>query len=281
MYSCQQVVARNLALGRRFPTCDCINSQKNLPFSALVWQSRENTAIFSRKKGNTLPLQHSFYQNLKEGKAVRAAIPLIGIEEKERLHCFYGKAEPPAFTLTFPFGTLAVDQVDTTRTCVVVMDFADTTVSLSADISRIIDEQTLEVITQDSVVHAQSRSYFRVDAQAKVAATPIAPEAPTAEEASWCLLGDTIDISGSGLLCSFTEPIDKDKRVRVDLTLPIRDLAVIGILGHVVRCRKVEEHCYHVAVHFDFIDSESQDTIMACCFELQRRNLRMRVQVRN
>jgi hypothetical protein len=49
----------------------------------------------------------------------------------------------------------------------------------------------------------------------------------------------------------------------------------------VVRCRKIDEHIYHVALHFDLIDSETQDKIMACCFELQRRYLRLRVQVQN
>ncbi len=228
-----------------------------------------------------MPLLNSFFINLKEGKAVRAAVPLIGVGEKERLHCFYGKAEPPAFTLSFPLGTLSIDQVDTSRTCMVVMDFAEQTVSISADISKIIDEQTLELITQESVVHGQSRNYFRVDANTKVSAASIKPEATTEEGTSWNLLGDTIDLSGSGLLCSFSEPLEKGKKVRIELTLPIRDMAVIGILGHVVRCRKIEENLYHVALHFDSIDSESQDKIMACCFELQRRNLRMRVQVRN
>ena len=37
----------------------------------------------------------------------------------------------------------------------------------------------------------------------------------------------------------------------------------------------------YVALAFDTIDPESQDKIMACCFELQRRQLRMRVLVRN
>ena len=228
-----------------------------------------------------MPLLNSFFLSIKDGKAIRAAVPLVGVVEKVRLHCFYGKAEPPAFTLSFPLGTLSIDQVDTSRTCMVVMDFAEQTVSISADISKIIDEQTLELITQESVVHGQSRNYFRVDANTKVSAAPITPEATTEEGASWHLLGDTIDLSGSGLLCSFSEPIEKGKKVRIELTLPIRDMAVIGILGHVVRCRKIEENLYHVALHFDSIDSESQDKIMACCFELQRRNLRMRVQVRN
>ena len=226
-------------------------------------------------------LQNSFFLNIKEGKAVRAAMPLLGVSEKERLNCFYGKAVPPAFTLSFPNGTLAIDQVDTSRTCMVVIEFAEQTVSVSADISKIIDEQTLELTAQETVNHSQARSYFRVDANTKISASPITPEQTAEDGASWNLLGDTIDLSGSGLLCSFSEPIEKGKKVRIELTLPIRGMEVIDATGHVVRCRKLEENLYHVALHFDSIDSESQDKIMACCFELQRRNLRMRVQVRN
>jgi len=208
-------------------------------------------------------------------------MPLLGVSEKERLNCFYGKAVPPAFTLSFPNGTLAIDQVDTSRTCMVVIEFAEQTVSVSADISKIIDEQTLELTAQETVNHSQARSYFRVDANTKISASPITPEQTAEDGASWNLLGDTIDLSGSGLLCSFSEPIEKGKKVRIELTLPIRGMEVIDATGHVVRCRKLEENLYHVALHFDSIDSESQDKIMACCFELQRRNLRMRVQVRN
>jgi c-di-GMP-binding flagellar brake protein YcgR len=237
--------------------------------------------FFSPIEGNSLPLLNSFFHNIKEGKAVRAAVPFIGVSEKERLHCFYGKAEPPAFTLYFPFGTLSIDQVDTGRTCMVVFDFADQTVSISADISKIKDEQTLELIPQETINHSQSRNFFRVDASARVSATLVAPEEVTDEGVSWILSGDTIDLSGSGLLCSFSEPLEKGKKVKIELTLPTNEVEVISALGHVVRCRKIVESFYHVALHFDSIDSESQDKIMACCFELQRRHLRMRVQVRN
>ncbi len=228
-----------------------------------------------------MPLLNSFFAHLKDGKAVRAAVPLLGITEKERLHCFYGTGEPPAFTLLFPDGTLSIDQVDTGRTCMVVFDFSDQTVSISADISSIKDTQTLELIARETVNHNQTRSHFRVDANTKVSASPLRPEETAQESEHWQLFGDTIDLSGSGLLCSFTDPLEKDKKVRIELTLPTRDMEVIKALGHVVRCRKVEESLYHVALHFDSIDSESQDKIMACCFELQRRHLRMRVQVGN
>lgn len=229
-----------------------------------------------------MSLLNSFFLNIKDGKAVRAAVPFLGIIEKERLNCCYGKTEPPGFLLSFPSGALAVDQVDTSRTCMVMMDFTDQTVSISADISRIKDPQTLELTARETINHGQSRSFFRVDASTKVTASAVNPEEIVQEgEESWRLLGDTIDLSGSGLLCSFSEPIDKEKKVKIELTLPTRDMEVITALGSVVRCRKIEENFYHVALHFDSIDSESQDKIMACCFELQRRHLRMRVQVAN
>jgi c-di-GMP-binding flagellar brake protein YcgR len=216
---------------------------------------------------------------IKDGAAVRAAVPLLGVEEKERLNCYFEKAAPPAFRLSFPYGTLAMEQVDTSRPCMVMIDFQDQALTVSADIHEIANPQTLELIARETVNHGQSRKYFRVDAATRVAASSALPEPIAPEGENWTLYGDTIDLSGSGLLCSFSEPIENGKKVRIELTLPIREMDVIKAFGHVVRCRKIEEHLYHVALHFDLIDSDSQDKIMACCFELQRKYLRMRVQI--
>jgi len=226
-----------------------------------------------------LPLLTSFFHTIKEGMAVRAAIPLVGLTEKERLHCFFGKGDSPEFTLTFPDGTLAIDQVDTGRSCMVMFDFINQTIAVAAAIRAIKDPSTLELVAKETVTHTHARNYFRVDASTKVSASSVVPEGTVQLEDSWKLLGDTIDLSGSGLLCSFSEPLEKEIRVKIELTLPTRDMEVITALGHVVRCRKIEEHLYHIALHFDMIDSESQDKIMACCFELQRRYLRMRVRL--
>lgn len=212
---------------------------------------------------------------------MRAAVPLLGVTEKERVHCFFGKAAPPEFTLSFPYGALAFDQIDISRTCMVMIDMTDQTISVAADLNRIIDPWTLELTARESVAHTQTRSYFRVEASARVAASSVVPEAMADESDRWKLQGDTIDLSGSGLLCSFSEPLEKDKKVKIELALPTRGMDVIMALGHVARCRQIEKHLYHVALHFDMIDSESQDKIMACCFELQRRHLRMRVLLEN
>lgn len=226
-----------------------------------------------------MPLLTSFFHTIKEGMAVRAAVPLLGVTDNERLRCFYSKEEPPGFTLTFPDGTLAVDQVDTSRICMVMFDFINQTISVTAAIRGIREPSTLELVAKETVTHTHARNYFRVDASTRVAASSVMPEEMAREGESWRLLGDTIDLSGSGLLCSFSEPLEKDVKVKIELTLPTRDMEIIMAFGHVVRCRKIEDHLYHIALHFDLIDSESQDKIMACCFELQRRYLRMRVRL--
>jgi hypothetical protein len=226
-----------------------------------------------------LPLLTSFFYTIKDGMAVSASVPVVGATENERLRCFYEKSKPPAFTLAFPDGVLAADRVDPTRMCVVMFDFMDQAVTIDASINAIKDCSTLELVAQDITTHEQVRNYFRVDASTRVAASSVIPKEMALEGESWRLLGDTIDLSGSGLLCSFSEPLEKGTKVRIELTLPTRNSEIIKAFGYVVRCRKIQEHLYHIALHFDLIDSESQDKIMACCFELQRRYLRMRVRL--
>ena len=162
----------------------------------------------------------------------------------------------------------------------VMIEYADQTVAVAADIRALDPPCMITFREKETITHTQTRNYFRVDATARVAASSVIPEAMAREGESWRILGDTIDLSGSGLLCAFSDPLEKGAKVRIELTLPSRDMDIIKALGHVVRCKKIEQGLYHAAIHFDVIDSESQDKIMACCFELQRRYLRMRVSLR-
>lgn len=160
-----------------------------------------------------------------------------------------------------------------------MIESTDQTLSVAAVICALEPPCVLKLSAKDAVAHNQTRNYFRVDATTRVAASSIIPEELAREGENWRLLGDTIDLSGSGLLCAFGEPMEKGSKVRIELTLPSREGYTIKAFGHVVRCKKIEEGLYHTALHFDMIDSESQDKIMACCFELQRRYLRMRVRL--
>jgi hypothetical protein len=245
-----------------------------------MWHFRKNLS-HNPRRGNALPSRNSFLSSIKEGTAVKVSIPLKGIAEKVRFPCFFGTTTPPEFTLTFPPDSLDFDRIDTLRDCMVMIDSMDQTTSIAADICALQPPCLVRLIAREAVTHTQTRNYFRVDATARVAASSVIPETLAREGEGWRLLGDTIDLSGSGLLCAFSEPLEKGTKVRIELTLPSPDMDMIKAFGHVVRCRKIEEGLYHTALHFDMIDSESQDKIMACCFELQRRYLRMRVRLQH
>nr|WP_321468872.1 PilZ domain-containing protein [uncultured Desulfobulbus sp.] len=182
--------------------------------------------------------------------------------------------------MRFPLDSLEFAQIDLQRDCLLTIDLPDQTLAVAAEINELLPPYLIQFTAKEIVTHTQDRKFFRVDATARVAASSLIPETMSRTGESWRLLGDTIDLSGSGLLCAFSDPLEKGSKVRIELTLPSQEMDVIRALGHVVRCKKIEEGLYHTALHFDMIDSESQDKIMACCFELQRRYLRLRVSLR-
>lgn len=225
--------------------------------------------------------QNSLLLTIKEGTAVRVAIPLKGLPEKIRYNCFFGTQALPEFSLVFPPNALDFNRIDMRRACRVMVDYADQTISVSADITEVQPPCVVKLVEKETVSHTQTRNYFRVDATTRVSASSCIPEAMAHAGESWRLLGDTIDLSGSGVLCSFDEPLDPEEKVKIELTLPSPEPDTITAFGHVVRCRKINEGLYHIALHFDMITPENQDKIMACCFALQRKYLRMRVQLQN
>ena len=223
----------------------------------------------------------SLFSKIEDGKAVRIDLPIHDEMEKRRISCVYHAATPPRFALLFTPGSLPVDRIDPHRKCSVLIDIAGQNITLAADIEEIDDSQTLLLIARDVINHQQMREYFRVDVSTPVTAAPLLPGGAADDDTTWCLTGETIDVSGSGLLAAFPEPLEKDRQVRMDLVLPTGGGEVVRMVGHVVRTKKIRKGRYHVALHFDLIDSDTRDRIMACCFDIQRKHLRLRVQVKD
>lgn len=221
-----------------------------------------------------------FFSQVKDQKAVRVTLPLSNSVPKERIHCIYGAATPPTFFLFFQEGVLP-PTLDDSKSCLVTVDLGGQARSVTANITAVTDEQTLQLEAVQVINHEQARNYFRVDANAPIIATPVNPLKNVTEQDSWHIEGETIDLSGSGVLCAFSQPLEQGKKVRINLTLPTGLMHTVESIGHVVRCEKIEEAMYHVGFHFDILASEDRDKIMASCFELQRKHLRMKVQVKN
>jgi len=223
-----------------------------------------------------LPTLDEIFSQIETGKAVRVALPLLGTSEKKRICCVYQADTPPTFQLLFMPNTLPVDEIDMHRKATVLVDIKGQNVSLAADIQEKINKQALRLIARDVISHEQMRNYFRVDLNAPLVARPALKK-----DQEWSLSGETVDVSASGLLAVFSEPIADDEPVQVELLLPTGNGEPIRAVAHVVRSRKICDGRYEVALHFDTIDSEDRDRIMACCFEIQRRHLRLKVQIKN
>ncbi len=221
----------------------------------------------------------SFFSKITDQKTVRVTLPLTDQIGTERLICVYGTNDPPVFFLYFPKGDLPVNHIDVHRKCVVTADFGGQFISITANINKISNEQTLQLSAVEVVTHEQFRDYFRVDANTPVTAASIQKKYGYSQEPPLHLEGETLDISGSGCLCIFKQPLDEGKKLLINVALPTDLNEIIRLVGHVVRCKKVKKDLYHVGLHFDQITSEDRDKIIGSCFALQRRHLRMKVEV--
>ncbi|PIE56950.1 MAG: hypothetical protein CSA34_01225 [Desulfobulbus propionicus] len=221
---------------------------------------------------------NDLFNRIKNGKAVRVALAVLDSNEKERYNCVLNTLELPSFSLTFPTGALPVERIDRNRSCVVLIDLAGQSISLTATITTIPNRQTMLLTGQEVVDHEQLRDFFRVDVVTPVKATPL--PLTNGDDNSCCLTGETVDFSGNGLLACFNTSMETDSLFQLEVKLPPHGLDVAQMIGRVIRSIAVKDNRYQVAFYFEEIAPETRDKIMACCFKIQRNHLRMRVRVR-
>lgn len=218
-------------------------------------------------------------KNIANGKPVRVFLPLQHSPDRVRAQCVYKKTAPPEFALIFKPGMLPVDDIDIKQSCIVTIDMGGPNVSLEAMIKKIENPQTLQMIIQKSISHEQMREFFRIDAVTKVISKSFHTQFSGNSSEPWSIQGETIDISGSGILALFASLPPADKQVNLEITIPSADSEIIKAVAHPVRTHKLQDNRYEVAYHFDDISMEDRDRIIACCLVLQRKLLRLKVQI--
>jgi len=215
------------------------------------------------------------------GKPVRVFLPLINGLEHFRSQCVYQETSPPEFELTFKPGALPVAEIDLKKTCIISVDMGGATTSLEANILQVTGPQTLKMAIQKSISHEQMREFFRVDATTNVISKSFHPEVFNTDSKQWSLKGQTVDISGSGILAVFSEEPPGDAHVRLEIVIPLTEPEIVEVLAHRVRTQKMDNGLYEVAYHFDDISIEDRDKIIGCCLIIQRKLLQLKVQVKN
>ena len=220
-------------------------------------------------------------KDIPDAKPLRVFLPVKDSRERYRMHCVYQKTLSPRFNLLFQPGTLPVDSIDTSEPCIINVDLGGPNLSIEALISAVPNSQILEMIVKKSISYDQMREFFRVDATAHVISKSFQPAFYGKKNESWTLQGKTIDISGSGILASFSQKPPMDAQVRLEITLPTSPSEVIKLLAHPVRREQIAADQWDVAFRFDDISDEDRDKIIGCCLVIQRRLLRLKVQVRD
>lgn len=220
-------------------------------------------------------------ESIPDTKAVRVFLPIRDQKERYRVSCVLERIASREFNLLFKPGVLPSHAVDTALTCIIIVDMGGPTYSIEARIKSITNENTLNMFLEKTISHDQMREFFRVDATTQVISSSFHPEFFDNAGEPWTVQGKTIDISGSGLLASFPHRPPADKQVNLKITLPTNENEVISVLAHPVRTHEISENSYEVAYHFDDIDVENRDKIIGCCLIIQRKLLRLKVQVKN
>lgn len=219
--------------------------------------------------------------SIPDAKPVRTFLPINENSERFRVQCVYQKSEPPRFNLLFQPGILPVEMINQNESAIIIIDMGGPTVSIEAKISAVANQQMLEMILLKSIPHEQMREFFRVDATAHVISQSFQPEVFGEQGNPGSTQGKTIDISGSGILASFTAQPPMAEQVRLEISLPTTPVQTINVLSHPVRMLQVAEDQWDVAYHFDDISDEDRDKIIGCCLVIQRRLLRLKVKVRD
>ncbi|RPH38819.1 MAG: PilZ domain-containing protein [Desulfobulbaceae bacterium] len=148
--------------------------------------------------------------------------------------------------------------------------------SLNAKIEEIIGDRTLELTAKSSIDPTSLREFFRVAIHVPVVIS-FEPESDDDLERKWSLSGETLDISGSGLLALFSEDCQDRQRIKIAIELSSPQASVVCV-GHVVYTRRVRKGRWHIALHFDDIASKHRDIIISNCLYEQRRQLKETLQ---
>jgi hypothetical protein len=191
------------------------------------------------------------------------------------LDCIYKEGiAPPRFFLVFPPKTLP-KEIDLSQHYLVSIHNTDENaapLSLNAKIEEVIGDRTLELTGKRNIDPTTLREFFRVTMYAPVTIS----SAPEAKE-NWSLKGETLDISGSGLLALFDEECQERQHIKITMELPSPQ-ASVSCTGHVIYTRRVRKGRWQVALHFDEIGTKQRDMIISNCLYEQRRQLSMGLQ---
>jgi c-di-GMP-binding flagellar brake protein YcgR len=197
--------------------------------------------------------------------------------ESTRLKCLLKKTESPEFKLLFPPDTFTDQSPEIGASCRLTVKHGAASVNLKITIDDISGDRTLFCTAIESINPESLREYFRVMISAPIQASYL-PGPREIKIRAWKLEGNTIDLSGGGLLALFSAKPSNTKRIQLEIDLPDQQTPVI-CQAMIVRTYRMRKKRYQVAFHFEEINGKARDAIISCCLQEQRRQLRDNVRI--
>lgn len=231
-----------------------------------------------------MPLEGTTIDSIDGKKPVRVFLPISGQADRYRSNSIFQRSSGSDFNLLFKHGVLPALSLDLGQTCLVSIDQGASTITIEAKIKEIIGDQALSLVVNSLISHDQLREFFRVDATAAITCRSLIPLLNPKEEEQenlWRLKGTTVDISGSGVRAIFSELPPWDQQMYLDITLPGYNEQITSIVACKRRERQLDAAKYEVAFEFVDISVEDRDKIIGCCLSIQRKLLRLKVQVKD
>ncbi len=192
--------------------------------------------------------------------------------EPLQLNCVFKEDVAPCFGVVVPPGRL-VESIDQTKPCLmtVLLD-EERPFVFTASIRKITSDRSLSLIASDEIDPTSLREYFRVSIALPIKVSAVIDAKPQADD-NWSLVGETLDLSGSGSLVVFPGECRARTKVQIELDLGHPQQRV-ACQGHVVRIKRLRGGRWQTALHFDTISPRVRDAIITACFHEQRRRLR-------
>ncbi len=218
---------------------------------------------------------NNLVKSIKDSQSAKIKLHTTAGQEVH-LDCIYKESIAPNFFVVFPPGKIP-PALDVKRKCVISLhDENGESIALTARITDVTSDRSIELTATTTIDPASLREYFRVNFQTVVKLS-YETGSNTDGERNWSFTGQSLDLSGSGVLGIFPEEAHNKHNLFIELNLTHPEKKIMCI-GHVVRTRRLRGGRWHIALHFDDINQKNRDAIITNCLWEQRRQLREKVQ---
>ncbi len=197
--------------------------------------------------------------------------------EDQRLNCIFKKADASSFLLVFAPNALSSVNIEHETNCRLIVKHGDSQINLNIRIDAVKNERTMECTALESISPESMREYFRVMISAPIRAW-YQPGPREIKNRAWEISGNTIDLSGGGVLALFSEKPGNTNKIQLEIDLPDQQTPVV-CTAKVVRTYRLRKKRFQVAFNITEIEGKARDIIISSCLQEQRRQLRNKVRV--